>query len=217
MQATRADLETTLARLRELAGAKSKPASLAAETTYIQTRLENGDFHVGDRVLLVEEDPLPFRATGEPAALQGKSQEQLLSDTFTVQTGPQLMLPVVGSVSLHGVLRSELEPVLTQAIARYIKDPALRARSLVSVGVIGEVARPGYYSVPPDAVLAAVLTTAGGPTKDAILKEASLERNGKSLRTVYRATPLGRKALTSAKSKLRELFGELIEGPGGAR
>ncbi len=37
-------------------------------------------------------------------------------------------------------------------------------------------------------------------------------RNGKSLRRVYRATPLGRRALKSAKSKVRELFGELIEG-----
>lgn len=37
-------------------------------------------------------------------------------------------------------------------------------------------------------------------------------RNGKSFRKVYRATPLGRKALKAAKSRVRELFGELIEG-----
>jgi DNA-binding PadR family transcriptional regulator len=37
-------------------------------------------------------------------------------------------------------------------------------------------------------------------------------RNGKSLRKLYRATPLGRKALNTAKSKVRELFHELIEG-----
>ena len=37
-------------------------------------------------------------------------------------------------------------------------------------------------------------------------------RNGKSLRKVYRATPLGRKALAAAKSKVREFIGELIEG-----
>ena len=38
------------------------------------------------------------------------------------------------------------------------------------------------------------------------------ERHGKSIHTVYRATPLGRKALKAAKFKVRELFGELIEG-----
>jgi DNA-binding PadR family transcriptional regulator len=37
------------------------------------------------------------------------------------------------------------------------------------------------------------------------------ERNGKSLRRVYRATPLGRRALAAAKVKVRELFHELIE------
>ena len=36
-------------------------------------------------------------------------------------------------------------------------------------------------------------------------------RDGKSARKVYRATPLGRKALKAAKVKVRELFGELIE------
>jgi DNA-binding MarR family transcriptional regulator len=36
-------------------------------------------------------------------------------------------------------------------------------------------------------------------------------RKGKSLRRVYRATRLGRKALMASKSKVRELFHELIE------
>jgi len=38
------------------------------------------------------------------------------------------------------------------------------------------------------------------------------QRNGKSLRRLYRATPLGKKALAASKSKVRELFHELIEG-----
>ena len=37
------------------------------------------------------------------------------------------------------------------------------------------------------------------------------ERSGKSRRKVYRATPLGRKALSAAKKRVRELFRELIE------
>jgi PadR family transcriptional regulator PadR len=38
------------------------------------------------------------------------------------------------------------------------------------------------------------------------------KRDGKSRRKIYRATPLGRKALKTAKMRVRELFGELIEG-----
>jgi len=41
---------------------------------------------------------------------------------------------------------------------------------------------------------------------------SSKTRNGKSLRKVYRATALGRGALAKAAVKVRELFGELIEG-----
>ena len=37
------------------------------------------------------------------------------------------------------------------------------------------------------------------------------KRSGKTTRRVYRATPLGRKALKKAKERVRELFGELFE------
>jgi DNA-binding PadR family transcriptional regulator len=40
---------------------------------------------------------------------------------------------------------------------------------------------------------------------------STLLRNGKSLRRVYRATASGRNALAASKSKVRELFHELIE------
>jgi len=35
---------------------------------------------------------------------------------------------------------------------------------------------------------------------------------GRSVRRMYRATPAGKRALASAKDKVRELFGELLEG-----
>lgn len=37
------------------------------------------------------------------------------------------------------------------------------------------------------------------------------QRRGKHSRRIYKATPAGRKALTAAKDKVRELFGELFE------
>jgi len=37
------------------------------------------------------------------------------------------------------------------------------------------------------------------------------EREGKLLRRMYQATPLGRKALVAARQKVSELFGELLE------
>src|SRR5579862_4932956 len=40
---------------------------------------------------------------------------------------------------------------------------------------------------------------------------SSEKRHGQSIRKVYRATPLGRKALEAMKVKVSELFGELNE------
>jgi DNA-binding PadR family transcriptional regulator len=40
---------------------------------------------------------------------------------------------------------------------------------------------------------------------------STTERSGKSSRRLYQATPLGRKALATARQKVSELFGELLE------
>lgn len=194
LQATRPDLEAALDRLRPLARSGSASSWAAAETTYIRTRLDEGDFRAGDRVLVIVDD-VALPPTADRPAQVGKSQEQQLSDTFTVRVDQDVLLPVVGTVPLRGVLRSELEAVVTRAIAGYIKDPVVHARPLVSVGVNGEVARPGFYGVPPDAVVSAVLTAAGGPTKDARMDKLKLERDGKALfegKTLRRAIEQGR-------------------------
>src|SRR5207253_564499 len=85
-----------VAALREMART-SRPDWLVAESTVIRTRLDQGDFRVGDRVVVTVEDPAPVRAADRAGV---KSEEQQLSDTFTVGAGQELLLPVVGTVSL---------------------------------------------------------------------------------------------------------------------
>jgi len=50
-----------------------------------------------------------------------------------------------------------------------------------------------------------------GLEKKGYLKSTE-QKSGKSVRKLYRATPLGRKALRESKKKIRELFGEVIGG-----
>jgi PadR family transcriptional regulator PadR len=76
---------------------------------------------------------------------------------------------------------------------------------IFGLGMIEELGRHGYQISP-----GSLYPLLHGLEKKGYLK-ASEVRNGKSLRKVYRATPLGRKALASAKEKVRELFRELIE------
>jgi PadR family transcriptional regulator PadR len=74
------------------------------------------------------------------------------------------------------------------------------------LGMIDELGRHGYKISP-----GSLYPLLQGLEKKGYLRSRQ-ERNGKSLRRVYRATALGRKALASSKSKVRELFHELVEG-----
>ncbi len=74
------------------------------------------------------------------------------------------------------------------------------------LGMIEELAHHGYRISP-----GSLYPLLRALEKKGYLRSSEL-RNGKSLRRLYRATPLGRKALAASKSKVRELFRELIEG-----
>ena len=76
---------------------------------------------------------------------------------------------------------------------------------IFGLGMIEELARHGYRISPGS--LYPLLH--GLETKGYL--RASEVRNGKSLRKVYRATALGRKALAASRHKVLELFQELIE------
>lgn len=77
---------------------------------------------------------------------------------------------------------------------------------IFGLGMATELERHGYRISP-----GTLYPLLHGLEKKGYLRSTE-RRNGKSLRKVYRATPRGRKALRAAKSKVRELFRELIEG-----
>ena len=151
--ATREQLRQTLARLE-------RDAHHQDEAALIRTRLDSGDFQAGDRIVV--------RVEGE----------QQLSDTFTVGPGPALLLPQIGDVPLGGVLRAELPDRLEAHVARYIREPVVRARPLIRVLVEGDVGKPGFYAVAPDLPLADVVAVAGGLTQRAKAKGMRVERAG---------------------------------------
>jgi len=77
---------------------------------------------------------------------------------------------------------------------------------IFGLGMIEELARHGYRISP-----GSLYPLLQGLEKKGYLRSTQ-RRKGRSLRRVYRATPLGRKALAASKGKVRELFHELIAG-----
>ena len=153
---SRATLE---ARARQAEVTNQKAASYQ-----LHYRLDHGDFQDGDKIFIT------FR--------QGAST---FADTVVVRAGKRLELPLMGDVSLEGVLRSELAAHLTTHLKGYFRDPAVTAVPLVRLGLLGSVARPGYYYTPADMPLSDVLMRAGGPTPNADLNKVSIRRLGDML------------------------------------
>jgi len=138
-------------------------ATVVAGVAQVSAQTPATAFQVGDRILLHVEG------------------DSVLSDTFTVVSGPALRLPNVGEITLAGVRRGDLEAYLTRELGVYIKDPVVQARALVRVSVVGQVTRPGYYAVPIDLVLADALMLAGGATKDARVDQLRVMRGSSSV------------------------------------
>jgi polysaccharide export outer membrane protein len=138
--------------LQQLAAGTGPAAAMAQE------RLENGDFRVGDRIALT--------VLNEPA----------LTDTFTVREGQLLRLPNMTDIPLHGVLHAELEDSVKKDLERIIKEPTVRVTPLVRVAVLGQVARPGYYSAAADELVSSMLMRAGGLNVNADLNKTVVRR-----------------------------------------
>jgi protein involved in polysaccharide export with SLBB domain len=143
--------------------AAAERANRAQEVAAIRQRLQDGDFQVGDRLVVT---------------VQG---ETFLTDTFAVRAGRVVTFPNLPDISLQGVLRHELTDHLTKEIGKYVRNPSVKATSLIRIAVSGEVTRPGYYSVPSDFLASDAIMAAGGPTPLAELKKTILRRGNSVL------------------------------------
>jgi len=158
--ATRAQLQKQL----EALPANEKNGEVA---DVIRNRLTNGDFIPGDRIQLV--------VVGDSA----------FSNSFSVRPDTTIELPNINPISLHGVLRSELDSFLETQLRRYMTNPDVQARSLIRLAVVGEVSRPGFYDLPPDAAASEVIVAAGGLASAGDPQRTVIRRDNKTLYTKY--------------------------------
>lgn len=168
--ATRAELEA--------AAVQAQSSNRSAEAALIRSRLDHGDFQIGDRVLVTVEG-----AGG-------------LSDTLMVEAGPKLPIPQLGELSLQGVLRSELVPRLKAHVDDYLKLATVRATPMVRLAVLGNVSKPGFYYTFADVPISDALMAAGGPTGDADVGKIQVRRGSRVILNPARM----RSAMTSGLS-----------------
>ena len=177
---TREKLEAMAAQAeRDAESSRNKEArnQHQADAELMRQRLRDGDFQVGDRLLVTID-------TGAVGVM----------DSVTVRSSRVIQLVGMPEISLQGVLRSELQEYLTQQYARMIKEPKIKAVVLVRLGVYGPVGNPGFYSVPADLLLSDVIMEAGGPATTADMNKTVVRRGRRevvSRKTVQRALVVG--------------------------
>ena len=151
--ATRPQLDSAAAALDRQAASPAYSATTRAkaraEAGVIRQRLTDGDFRPGDRIVLTIEGSLT------------------LDDTATVLEGKRLPVKGFRQVSLTGVLRSELEPLLRSELADFVRNASVSARPLMRVAVYGTVPRQGFFNVPTETRFDDLLALAGGPAGNA--------------------------------------------------
>lgn len=164
---TRSQLLAAAARAEQAATSDDASARERAslQAAAIRERLRDGDFQVGDRLVVTIVSDATHR------------------DTVLVRTGRILALPGRVFVPLTGVLRSEVQEHVAAEVLKYVKAQEIEVTPLVRVGVLGEVARPGYFALASDLPLSDAIMTAGGPTATADLGRSVVRRAGYDLRT----------------------------------
>lgn len=151
----------------------------------LRERLAEGDFRVGDRLVI---------------EIQA---DTAVADTFVVRAGRMLALPGIPEVALRGVLRSEVDSFLTAQYARYVKQPSVKVSALVRLAVLGGVLKQGFYAVPSDLLVSDVIMVAGGPSGKADLEKTVILRGSDVLVKAPRVRTALRDGLTIDQLDIR--------------
>jgi protein involved in polysaccharide export with SLBB domain len=157
------------------AAARADASGNGMQGAAIRARLTDGDFQVGDRIIL------------------SYFSDVIHTDTLTVRAGRIVDLPGKAAVPLSGVLRSEIKDRLSQELLKFVKADAISVTPLTRIAVLGEVTHPGYFAVRSDIPLSEAIMAAGGPTGSADVARSVVRRASRE----YRSSDATRNAIAN--------------------
>lgn len=133
-------------------------------------------------------DPETVRPFNLPAVSYSNSvisaQGSLKMQTYLVDNQGTIQFPVLGSITIKGLTRTEAKAMLTSKIKEYVKDPIVNIRlANFTITILGEVNRPGAYIIEDERVslveaigLAGDLTIYGKRKNILLIREVNGEK-----------------------------------------
>ncbi len=167
-----------VATSQSAAGPPSAPTAQSIAGPPPASTPQNAGRPTGDGYLLGSEDLLEITVWGYGD----------LTRVVPVRPDGQISVPLAGTVPAAGRSVERLTQDLTRAFAKYIINPqvtvSVREFRKIRISMLGQVARPGTYTLPPGARILDAISIASGVTDNAALPQARLVRASGETRTV---------------------------------
>ncbi|MEO7085778.1 MAG: hypothetical protein ABI442_17605, partial [Gemmatimonadaceae bacterium] len=139
---------------------------LTSEAFLARARLQDGDFEVGDRIII---------QYSAPALKQSDT-------TVTIRLNKVLPLPEpLGDINVNGVLRSELRDSVAKRFNTYYKDAIVRVIPLIRLSIAGAVRNAGFFYLRTDQPVNDLITGTGGRDPAADLDNVVIQRGDRVL------------------------------------
>lgn len=142
-----------------------------------------------------------FMRPGDELNLQVYRDKEL-TGKYLIDSRGHVQIPGLGVIAVAGMTPAQATQALReQMIRRGTANPELAVYPLIRVSVLGEVVKPGLYSVDPGTSLIQLVTLVGGPNNNADLTHATVIREGRrvavDLRSALEGSATGRLVLYS--------------------
>jgi polysaccharide export outer membrane protein len=108
-------------------------------------------------------------------------REEDLSGEFTVDANGVVTLPKIGDQRVAGIPVEQLRAQLVERFRAFLRNPSIVVIPLRRVQVLGEVKKPGLYTVDPTVTLAGAVALAEGATAEGDLGNIRIVRDGRLL------------------------------------
>ncbi len=107
-------------------------------------------------------------------------REDDLSGEFLVDPRGVVTLPLLGELEVARIPMGMLRDTLINQYQVHLRNPSVNITPLRRINVLGEVQKPGVYSVDPTLSLAGAVALAGGATAGGDLNRIHVVRKGES-------------------------------------